>query len=118
MADSTARHTWITCLALRISASSGLPLAPPKAAPCVLDLLGRARPQSHLAVKSAIWLGLRGLALGERRDRLDPAAAVGPLQRFGRVEQELVPSPGRLQLQGNRQPFGGADRDADGGDAG
>jgi hypothetical protein len=24
-----------------------LPLAPPKAAPCVLDLLGQARPRSH-----------------------------------------------------------------------
>jgi hypothetical protein len=41
-------------VALRISASSGLPLAPPKAAPCVLDLLGHARPQSHAAVESTI----------------------------------------------------------------
>jgi len=41
-------------VARRISASSGLPLAPPKAAPCVLDLLGHARPQSHGVVESTI----------------------------------------------------------------
>jgi hypothetical protein len=39
---------------LRISSSSGLPLAPPKAAPCVLDLLGRAPPQTPAAVKAII----------------------------------------------------------------
>jgi hypothetical protein len=54
MVDFLARHTWMTCLALRISASSGLPLPPAKAAPCVLDLLGQARPQAHLARKSTI----------------------------------------------------------------
>jgi hypothetical protein len=42
-------HAWMNRPALRISASSALPLAPPKAAACVLDLLGRAAPQSHLA---------------------------------------------------------------------
>jgi hypothetical protein len=45
-----ARHTWMTRPALRVSASSGLPLPPAKAAPCVLDLLGQARPQLHLAM--------------------------------------------------------------------
>jgi len=54
MIDSTTPHTWMTRVALRISASSGLPLAPPKAAPCVLDLLGHARLQSHAAVESTI----------------------------------------------------------------
>jgi len=54
MVDSTTPHTWMTRVALRISASSGLPLAPPKAAPCVLDLLGPARPQSHATVGSTI----------------------------------------------------------------
>jgi len=54
MADFTTPRTWMTRVALRISASSGLPLAPPKAAPCVLDLLGHARPQSHAAMESAI----------------------------------------------------------------
>jgi hypothetical protein len=54
MVVSTTRHTWMTRLALRISASSGLPLPPAKAAPCVLDLLGQARPQSHLAVETTI----------------------------------------------------------------
>jgi hypothetical protein len=54
MVDPTTRHAWMTRLARRISASSGLPLPPAKAAPCVLDLLGQARPQSHLAVESTI----------------------------------------------------------------
>jgi hypothetical protein len=45
-------HTWMTRLALRISSSSGLPLPPAKAAPCVLDLLDQSRPQVHLAVQS------------------------------------------------------------------
>jgi hypothetical protein len=48
------RHTWMTRLALRISASSGLPLQPAKAASCVLDLLGQARPQAHLAAEPTI----------------------------------------------------------------
>jgi hypothetical protein len=48
MTKPSSKHAWMTHVALRISASSGLPLAPPKAAPCVLDLLGHARPQSHL----------------------------------------------------------------------
>ena len=54
MTTSTTPHTWMTRVALRISASSGLPLAPPKAAPCVLDLLGHARPQAHAAMKAVI----------------------------------------------------------------
>lgn len=47
--NPTTTHTWMTHVALRMSASSGLPLAPPKAAPCVLDLLGHAPPQVHPA---------------------------------------------------------------------
>lgn len=54
MVDPTTKHTWMTHLALRTSASSGLPLPPAKAAPCVLDLLGQARPQSHLAMEPTI----------------------------------------------------------------
>jgi hypothetical protein len=50
----TTPHTWMTCVALRMPSSSGLPLAPPKAAPCVLDLLGHARPQAHAALKPII----------------------------------------------------------------
>jgi hypothetical protein len=49
MTNPHAKHAWMTHVALRISASSGLPLAPPKAAPSVLDLLGHERPQSHSA---------------------------------------------------------------------
>jgi hypothetical protein len=47
MIDQSGPHAWMTHVALRISASSGLPLQPAKAAPCVLDLLGHERPQSH-----------------------------------------------------------------------
>jgi hypothetical protein len=54
MVDSKSTHTWMTRLALRISSSSGLPLTPPKAAPCVLELLGRARPQAHVDSESTI----------------------------------------------------------------
>ena len=54
MIDPTTRHAWRTRLSLRISASSSLPLQPAKAAPCVLDLLGQTRPQSHLAMESII----------------------------------------------------------------
>ena len=45
-------HPWMARVALRISAFSGLPLAPPKSSPCVLDLLGRACPQSHAATNT------------------------------------------------------------------
>jgi hypothetical protein len=47
MTSQSGTHAWLTRVTLRISASSGLPLQPAKAAPCVLDLLGHARPQSH-----------------------------------------------------------------------
>jgi hypothetical protein len=55
MTNPTTSHAWMTRVAPRIPASSGLPLAPPKAAPCVLDLLGHARPQSHAAVGLVIY---------------------------------------------------------------
>ncbi len=54
MTNSATSRTWMTRVALRISASSGLPLQPAKAAPCVLDLLDHARPQAHAAAKSVI----------------------------------------------------------------
>jgi hypothetical protein len=52
--NPTTPHTWMTRMALRMSASSDLPLEPPKAASCVLDLLGHARPQAHAAVQSTV----------------------------------------------------------------
>jgi len=55
MTNPTTPHAWMTRVALRISASSGLPLQPAKAAPCVLDLLGHARPQSHAAMELVIY---------------------------------------------------------------
>jgi len=54
MTASAVMHTRMTNVARRISASSGLPLAPPKAAPCVLDLLGHDRPRSHMTTKAVI----------------------------------------------------------------
>jgi hypothetical protein len=54
MTSSTTLHPWMAPVVPRISASSGLPLAPPKAAPCVLDLLGHERPQGYTAAKEAI----------------------------------------------------------------
>ncbi len=50
----TTSHTWMTRMARRISSSSGSPLPPAKASPCVLDLLGHARPQAQLAMTTAI----------------------------------------------------------------
>jgi hypothetical protein len=65
MVGLMTRHIWMSHMARRIqrlqgavrarrASSSGSPLAPPKASPCVLDLLGHARPQSHLAMESTI----------------------------------------------------------------
>ena len=54
MPATMTAHTWMTRVARRISASSGLPLAPPKAAPCVLELLGHARHQAHAAMDAGI----------------------------------------------------------------
>src|SRR5712671_4185563 len=56
MVDSTTRPTWMTRPAHFASLRPRPCLCQPaKAAACVLDLLGRARPQSHLAVESIIW---------------------------------------------------------------
>ena len=55
MTDSESPHALLmTRLALRSSASSGSPLAPPKASPCVLDLLGQARSRSRADSNSII----------------------------------------------------------------
>ena len=54
MTASQSTYTRLIHPALRISASSGSPLAPPKASPCVLDLLDHARPQVHRAEETCI----------------------------------------------------------------
>lgn len=54
MTTPAPTHTRIAPVALRISASSGLPLAPPKAAPCVLDLLGHGHPRAHVDTREVI----------------------------------------------------------------
>jgi hypothetical protein len=53
MSPARLDDAWRT---LRIPASSGLCLAPPGAAPCVLGLLGAGRPQSHTATKVKLTL--------------------------------------------------------------
>jgi hypothetical protein len=54
MPATRTAHTWVTRVARRTSASSGSPLVPPKASPCVLELLGHARPQAHAATEAGI----------------------------------------------------------------
>jgi len=64
MSDPTIRAHLDAARGLRISSSSGLPLAPPKASPApkartsakreILELLGHTRPQAHTAMESII----------------------------------------------------------------
>src|SRR3954454_2974491 len=54
MGDSTTARTRMTRDIYAGSASSGSPLAPPKASPCVLDRLDLARPRAHAAAGSTI----------------------------------------------------------------
>jgi hypothetical protein len=54
MPTTTTTHAWMTRMAHRISASSGSPLAPPKASPSILELLDHARPQAHVAMEAGI----------------------------------------------------------------
>jgi hypothetical protein len=54
MLASPTQHTRTTRLARRISASSGSPLALPKASPCVLNLLGQSNLQAHRVGKAGI----------------------------------------------------------------
>jgi hypothetical protein len=54
MNDAATLHTWMTCVALRISSSSGARVPQAHFAPCVLELLGHARPQAHRAAPSLI----------------------------------------------------------------
>jgi hypothetical protein len=54
MSDPTTAHTRMTCVAHRISSSSGARVLEAHFAPCVLDLLGHARPRAHTAMGSLI----------------------------------------------------------------
>src|SRR3954451_12896093 len=60
MTDSTTPRARMTRDIGAGSASSGSPLAPPKASPCVLDRLDLARPRAHTAAKSTISGGANG----------------------------------------------------------
>jgi hypothetical protein len=54
MIDSTTPRAQMTRDIGAGSASSGSPLAPPKASPCVLDRLDLTRPRAHAAAESII----------------------------------------------------------------
>jgi hypothetical protein len=54
MSCSTTTHTRMTRVARRISSSSGARVLDADFAPCVLELLGRARPRAHVTVKQLI----------------------------------------------------------------
>jgi hypothetical protein len=54
MSNSTTTHTRMTRVARRISSSSGARVLEAHFAPCVLDLLGHARPRVHVAMESLI----------------------------------------------------------------
>jgi hypothetical protein len=54
MTATATTHTWMTRMARRISSSSVARVALPRFAPCVLDLLGHARPQAHVATEAVI----------------------------------------------------------------
>jgi hypothetical protein len=54
MPATPTTHTWMTRMARRSSSSSVARVALPRFAPCVLDLLGHARPQAHVAREAGI----------------------------------------------------------------
>jgi len=54
MIDPPTPRTRMTRMALRISSSSGARVPPARFTPCVLDLLGHARPLAHAAAESII----------------------------------------------------------------
>jgi hypothetical protein len=54
MTDPTTAHTRMTRVARRISSSSGARVLEAHFAPCVLELLGHARPRAHAAEESII----------------------------------------------------------------
>jgi hypothetical protein len=54
MTERGPDYTWMPRPARRISSSSVARVAMPRVAPCVLDLLGRARPQAQPDPRSVI----------------------------------------------------------------
>jgi hypothetical protein len=54
MTATAITHTWMARMARRSSSSSVARVAMPRFAPCVLDLLGHARPQAHVATEAVI----------------------------------------------------------------
>jgi hypothetical protein len=54
MSYSTTTHTRLTRVARRISSSSGARVREAHFAPCVLELLGHARPRAYVAIEQLI----------------------------------------------------------------
>jgi hypothetical protein len=54
MTATATTHPWMARMARRSSSSSVARVALPRFAPCVLDLLGHARPQVHVAAEAII----------------------------------------------------------------
>jgi hypothetical protein len=54
MSEPMTPHARMTRVALRISSSSGARVLKAHFAPCVLELLGHARPRAHAATGSLI----------------------------------------------------------------
>jgi hypothetical protein len=54
MTDTTTTHTRLAHMAHRISSSSVARVPVARVAPCVLELLGHARPRAHAAMASII----------------------------------------------------------------
>jgi hypothetical protein len=54
MSNPTTTHPRMTRVAHRISSSSGARVLDAHFAPCVLDLLGHARPRAHAAMEQLI----------------------------------------------------------------
>src|SRR2546430_1673776 len=90
MTDPTTARTRMTRDTCAGSASSGSPLAPPRASPCVLDRLGPARPRAHAAAGSIIWMlvpaGRRGRPVV--RVRAPTAGGAAPPERVEQREDQ------------------------------
>jgi hypothetical protein len=64
MSRPTTAYTRMTRVALRFSSSSGARVPQAHFAPCVLELLGHARPRAHAAMERLISVpGRQGAAI-------------------------------------------------------
>ena len=93
---------------LRSSASSGLPLAPPRTAPCVLDLLGPARPRAHAAADSTLGAAAPPHMLTPMRIGLIGAGNMASALARGLGEPALVSDVDRARAEALAKEIGSA----------